>query len=66
MVTSLVRYTFFTYCWVMVEPPCATVSLRRFVQSARLMPTGSMPSWRKKSLSSADSRACTKMAGIWS
>ncbi len=33
---------FFTYCWVMVEPPCVSPPLA-MLNTARAMPLGSMP-----------------------
>jgi hypothetical protein len=34
--------TFFTYCWVIVEPPCRSPP-RTLFQAARVMPFGEMP-----------------------
>ena len=37
---------FLTSCWVIVEPPCASVPVQMLTTAARAMPTGSIaPCW---------------------
>ena len=50
-------YVFFTYCWVMVEPPCTALRLRMSAHVARASPMGSTPEWRKKLRSSVSTTA---------
>ncbi|MFD0540581.1 hypothetical protein ACFQY7_49045 [Actinomadura luteofluorescens] len=41
-VSAWVSSRFFTYCWVMPEPPCVTWPLLRLLASARRVPCASM------------------------
>ena len=41
-VWSEVRKAFFTYCWVIVDPPCVAPPVR-FDQKARRIPVGETP-----------------------
>jgi hypothetical protein len=56
---------FFTYCWVMVEPPCVSPPLA-MLKSARPIPTGSMPLSVSNFLFSADMTAYRISLGICS
>ena len=58
-VRSCVKYAFFTYCWVIVDPPCTSPPARS-THIARRMPVGEMPGSDVKLRSSADRTAfCT-------
>ena len=63
---SFVRYVFFTYCWVIVEPPWRISRLLMSAQAARTIPSGSIPLWVKKSRSSVATTASISTWGIWS
>jgi len=64
-VRSLVRKAVFTYCWVMVEPPCWDALVPdTCAQPARAMPAGSTPLWFQKFWSSAAITALIRTRGI--
>lgn len=62
-VRSWVRYMIFTYCWVIVEPPC-NCSPRAMLNAARAMPDGEMPGLVQKVRSSAAITASWTCFGI--
>src|SRR2546430_2431438 len=63
-VRSWVRYMTFTYCWVIVEPPCNCWP-RAMLYAARAMLDGEMPGLVQKVRSSAAMTASWTVFGIW-
>ena len=63
-VRSWVRYMTFTYCWVIVEPPCSC-SPRAMLNAARAIPDGEMPGLVQKVRSSAAITASWTVFGIF-
>ncbi|CAM5337750.1 hypothetical protein STANM309S_03711 [Streptomyces tanashiensis] len=57
------RRLFFTYCWVMVEPPWVSPPLAMF-HTARAIPIGSIPESSLKVLFSAEMTAFCMDSGI--
>ena len=57
------RRVFFTYCWVMVEPPCVSPPLAMFTK-ARAIPIGSTPLSVSNVLFSAEMTAFCMAFGI--
>jgi hypothetical protein len=54
---------FFTYCWVMVEPPCVSPPVA-MLSTARAMPLGSMPLSVSKVLFSCEMTASRIALGM--